>query len=121
MMDVLSYPFRFASTGRAVTVAQNSNDHFAQQIGQFVQTRQGELALAPGYGIADPVFNALHPTDIAAGLAIYHPSIRIKDIRSRFTDEGVQAIDVSFDEQSAISVSNATAFPTGDGLVTFNA
>jgi len=120
-MDVLSYPFRFTATGRAATVVQNSADHYAQQIGQFVQTRLGELAIAPGYGIPDPVFNTLHPTDIAAGLAVYHPSIRIKDIRSRFTAEGVQAIDVSFDEQSAVSVGSPTAFPALDGLVTFDA
>lgn len=118
-MDVLAYPFRFLPSGRVATVVQNSTDHYAQQIGQFVQTRQGELALAPGYGIPDPVFNTLHPTDITAGLALYHPAIRIKDVRSRFTGEGEQAIDVSFDEQS--DVSNLTTYAALDGQVTFDA
>lgn len=119
-MDVLAFPLSFDSfSGRANTLTQGSDAHAAQQISQFVQTRVGELALAPGYGIADPTFRGIESNEISTGLGLFHPLIRITKIDNYFTQEGVQAIDVSFETQTP-SVA-ATSFPAIDGQVTFGA
>lgn len=118
-MDVLAFPLRFAPSGRAVTLEQGSDSHAAQQISQFVQTRLGELLLAPGYGLDDPTFRTIESNEIVAGIGVFHPTIRITNINNRFSAEGVQAIDISF-ETSAHDVTRYNP-PLVDGQVTLGA
>lgn len=95
-MDVLTYPFKFDKSGLASTTPQRSDAHYAQQISQFIQTRPGELPLSPFYGVQDMAFRSVHPTEINAGLSIYHPELGVQDVVIYFSEEGVQTIDVQF-------------------------
>lgn len=101
-MDVLSFPFRFDSTGKAATVTQRSDAHYAQQVSQFIQTRPGELPLAPFYGIEDMAFRIVHPAEINSGLGLYHPEIGVKDVKIYFYEEGVQTVDVIFSPEPVL-------------------
>jgi len=117
-MDVLSYPFRFDASGRAAVVAQRSDAAYAQQISQFIQTRPGELRLSPFYGLEDTAFRVVHPTEINAGLGLYHPEIQVTDVKVYFREEGTQTIDVAFINQPQRAVIAAMGELEG---VVFNA
>lgn len=117
-MDVLAFPFSFKTSGRAAVVEQNSDLHAAQQISQFVQTRIGELRLAPTYGIEDPEFRGIDPAEILVGTGLFHPSVQIVDINSKYQDDGVQALTVSF---NTLNTSINNAFANQDGQVNIGA
>lgn len=96
-MDVLSFPFRFDASNRTpIKVAQRSDEHYAQQISQYVQTRLGELPLAPYYGVEDMAFRIVHPTEITTGIGLYHPAIDVQDIKIYVADNGTETIDVTY-------------------------
>lgn len=117
-MDVLAFPFSFDASGRANVVEQHSDQHAAQQISQFVQTRVNELPLAPTYGLEDPVFRGIDESEIRAGLALFHPRITVLNINGAFKSEGVQSLSIQFDTNQRNLVSTYAAV---DGQVTFNA
>jgi hypothetical protein len=109
VMEVLSFPFRFESNGRAAKVQQRSDAHYAQQISQYIQTRPGELSLSPFYGVEDMAFRSIHPSEINVGLGLYHPEVGVQDVRVYYSAEGVQAIDVHFvPEVNSASVAEVT-------------
>lgn len=117
-MDVLAFPFAFTASGEAAHVAQHSDLHAAQQISQFVQTRIGQLPLAPTYGLEDPVFRGIETTEITAGLAVFHPRVSIIKIDNEYKSEGVQSLTVQFEVNNTSLV---TSVPAIDSQVTFNA
>ena len=117
-MDVLAFPFSFTANGRAALVAQDSDAHMAQQISQFVQTRLGELLLAPAYGLVDPIFRGIDSNEIVAGVAVFHPKIRIVNIDNEFATEGTQSLNISYERQDDSQVASFFAI---DGEVQFNA
>jgi phage baseplate assembly protein W len=96
-MDVLSFPFRFdADTHAPATVVQRSDEHYAQQISQYVQTRPGDLPLAPYYGVEDTMFRIVHPTEITSGIGLYHPAIEVSNVTIYVSEQGTQTIDVEY-------------------------
>lgn len=96
-MDVLSFPFRFDADLRTPQkVVQRSDEHYAQQISQYVQTRLNELPLAPYYGVEDTSFRIVHPTEITSGIGLYHPAIDIQDVKIYVSEQGTQTIDVDY-------------------------
>lgn len=100
-MDVLAHPFRLTSTGEVALVEQGGDAHLAQQAYQFVSTRPRELPLTGGYGLEDPAFRIVDPGEIAVGLAMYHPDIRIEEVTVYETDGyGTTAIDLAFSVQT---------------------
>jgi hypothetical protein len=119
MMNILAFPFTFESSGRAATIEQNSDFHAAQQISQFVQTRIGELPLAPTYGIEDPEFRGIDPSEVLVGTALFHPGVQIIDINSKYQDDGIQSLVVTFNTLSASISGNV--FAATDGQVSIGA
>ena len=96
-MDVLAHPFRLTSTGEVAVVEQGTEAHLAQQAYQFVNTRPRELPLTGGYGLEDPAFRVVDPGEIAVGLAMYHPDIKVEDVTVYEADDlGTSAIDIEF-------------------------
>lgn len=92
-MDVLSHPFRLAPTGEAATVLDGSTEANAEAIAVLVSTRIGERVLVPGFGVSDPVFSALDPAEVNAGLATYGPD-----------DVGVTAIVTDYPSDTSATV-----------------
>lgn len=118
MMNILAFPFTFESSGRAATIEQNSDFHAAQQISQFVQTRIGELPLAPTYGIEDPEFRGIEPGEILTGVALFHPGVQIVDIDGGYQDDGVQSINVTF---NTLTSNTGNVFPSTNGQAAIGA
>lgn len=95
-MDVLAFPFRFETNGRAATVTQFSDSDLAQKISFLMQTEPGNLPLAPQFGIFDPSFRDMKPTEIEAAVLSFYPEIAINDIRIGLDDSGETAIEIFF-------------------------
>ena len=116
-MDVLAYPLTFTSNGRASLVEQNSEQHFAQQISQFVHTRIGELGLSPDYGIEDPVFNDIDTTSLLAGINVFHPKIEIDEIEKSYEDNGILSIEIKFKPSFTGTTSRGTVLPLSEQVI----
>jgi len=65
-MELIAFPFRFKPDGSVAKVTQTSDDHTAQRIYGFVKTTSGELPLALGYGLTDPVFANIELGEVEA-------------------------------------------------------
>ena len=79
-MRVLSHPFRLDGNGAIATVEQWS-DAQCQQVAQaIVSTVRGERALAPVFGLADPVGRALSPDEVRAAVEMCEPDIRVTGV-----------------------------------------
>lgn len=96
-MDVLAFPFRLDTTGVPALVRQGSEAHLAQQAYQFVNTRPGELPLAPTYGLDDPLFRVVEKGEVITGLAMFHPDLDVVDVTIRWGDaDGTYYIGIEF-------------------------
>lgn len=96
-MDVLAFPFRLDKNGAVALVQQGSEAHLAQQAYQFVNTRVGELPLAPTYGLDDPLFRVVERGEIITGLALFHPDVEVVDVTIRNGDrDGTSYIGIEF-------------------------
>lgn len=79
-MRVISHPFRLDGNGAVATVEQWS-DAQCQQITQaIVATVRGERALAPVFGLADPVGRTLSPDEVRAAVELCEPDIRVTGV-----------------------------------------
>jgi phage baseplate assembly protein W len=96
-VDVLSFPFRVTSTGQIATVLQLSDADVAQKIASLLQTELGELPLAPHFGVADPTFRDVTPTEIQAAVAAFFPEVIIDGITVGVDGRGESAIEIFFD------------------------
>jgi hypothetical protein len=105
-MEILAFPFRLNNDGSAVRVLQGSEADAAQKVAAFVQTRAGELPLAPAYGLLDPAFRVLETGEINAGLAIYHPDIIVDGVSAFMTNTGKNVVEVVFNSGPTTTVTS---------------
>ena len=101
-MDVIAFPFTFKADGSAAKVVQGSDPHSAQRIYGFVKTTSGELPLALGYGLTDPVFSDIELGEIQAGINLYHPDIVLETSSTRINEDGKLAVFISFGSEDYI-------------------
>lgn len=101
-MDLIAFPFRFKPDGSVAKVAQASDDHSAQRIYGFVKTTCGELPLALGYGLTDPVFSNIELGEVEAGITLYHPDIVIDASSTKISQDGKMKVAISFVGQESI-------------------
>lgn len=97
MTAILSQPFRVLSNGNVATVEQNSDQGNAEQIGVLASTYLGERPLSPGFGVTDPTFGSLHPSEVLAGLSLFGPPVEVSDIRASWESDSTQLITIDFD------------------------
>ena len=95
-MDLLAFPFTFKADGSAAKVVQASNDHTAQRIYGFMKTNCGELPLALGYGLTDPVFAQIELGEVEAVISLYHPDIVVESSSTRISEDGKMAVSIAF-------------------------
>ncbi len=96
MARTLSHPFRLAPGGRVATVEQGTDQANGELIEVLVLTRIGERPLTPGFGITDPLFSALEPTEIAAGIATYGPDVTISALTTTQQDQATAVVHVDY-------------------------
>jgi hypothetical protein len=94
---ILSHPFRVLPNGAVAVVDQDSPEGEAEQIAVLVLTRLGERTLVPGFGVSDPAFAGLSPTEVVAGVAEYGPPVAIRSVTARVVDATTQAVEIGFE------------------------
>lgn len=93
---VLAFPPRTTPNGTLATVAVDSDDHHAQQIGILAATIRGERQMAPSFGLTDPAFVGLDAGELAAQMQVYGPPVAIVDIVTDYADDGTATVAVTF-------------------------
>ena len=101
-MELIAFPFRFKPDGSVAKVTQTSDDHTAQRIYGFVKTTSGELPLALGYGLTDPVFANIELGEVEAGINLYHPDIVVDASSTKISQDGKLAVAISFIGEESI-------------------
>ena len=97
-MRIFSYPFRLTQNGSIATVEQNSSTAAAEQIAMLVLTEKGERQMVPAFGITDPTFSGIDPSELALGLSIYGPDVSIVGINAYYQDDATLAITLEFND-----------------------
>lgn len=94
--NLLSWPFRIAPNGSAVTRPQDSVEYHAEEISQMVTTRQGERPLVPSFGLEDTTYNQIDPQELAIRVGQHKIPVRILDVVTKQVTEGRQEAVVTF-------------------------
>ena len=96
MARILSFPFRFTGTGAVATVEQGSEQANREQVAVLCLTVIGERPLTPGFGITDPVFGGVEPSEVVAAVQAHGPDVQITDVRVLFESDATQLVEVDF-------------------------
>lgn len=96
MARILSFPFRLAGGGVVATVEQSSDEANAEQVAALLLTKVGERPMVPGFGLTDPAFRGIDPQEVAAGLLLYGPSVRLEGVDVDHVSDAVTAVEVRF-------------------------
>jgi hypothetical protein len=96
MAQVLSYPFRVGPGGVIATVEQDTPQADGELIEVLIRTRLGERPLAAGFGISDPQYSAVEPTEITAGITAYGPDVTINGITAIQTDTQTVSVQIDY-------------------------
>lgn len=96
MARILSFPFRFTTSGQAATVEQGTEQANREQIAVLCLTVTGERPLAPSFGITDPTFGGVEPSEVIAGVAAHGPDVQITDVRVTQDSLTTQRVDIDF-------------------------
>lgn len=97
MPAIISHPFRLLPNGNVATIEADSDLGDAEGIAVLVLTRRGERSLVPGFGVTDPAFAGLEPSEVAAGVALYGPPVTITAVRDQWLSDTEQAVAVAFE------------------------
>lgn len=96
MAQILSYPFRVGAGGQITTVEQGTPQANGELIEALVLTHTGERPLAPGFGVTDPLFGAVEPTEISAGIAAYGPAVTLTAITATQADSQTVRVQIDY-------------------------
>lgn len=96
MTDLISYPFRFAGSGKVAVVEQGSDEAAAEQIAALILTRTSERDLCPDFGITDPTGHGLDGADLEAAVTTFGPDVDITSVEITDVTETTQQVRVEF-------------------------
>lgn len=96
MAQILSFPFRFTPTGDVATVDQGGEQANREQIAVLCLTVLGERPLAPSFGISDPMFSVVEPSEVVAGITEHGPDVEVLDVRVEHDSLTSVLVDVDF-------------------------
>lgn len=111
---LISWPFRIAPNGSAVTRPDDTPEYYAEEIMQMVTTRTGERPLVPGFGVADPTFAYLDPNELAIRCDTYSIPARIVDVETQTIGDGRQDVLVTYAPLDNSSTAAAVRVNTSD-------
>lgn len=103
MGTTFSHPFRFGTSGAVATVDDRSDAGIAQDIAALVLTHLGERVLAPSFGIPDPAFSDIEPSQLAAAMSVYGPDVPLRGIEVKGRTSSSLSIQITYDEEGAIN------------------
>lgn len=97
MTNLIAFPFRLSAAGYVVTLPDDSDEYYGDELGLLVGTIPGEREMVPGYGLNDPVFANVDGNELAAKVAAYGPPIQIVGITERWVSADQQDVIIEFD------------------------
>lgn len=80
--------------GSLATVHQSEDKAHEEQLAMLILTKMGERPLHPSFGLTDPEFTGVEPTEVAAQVSQYGPPVNIEQVEINFTENGVQEVNV---------------------------
>ena len=83
-----------------MTVTQFSDRDAVQKIAALMQTEPGELPLALHYGIYDPSFRKVKPTEIEAAINTFYPGILVNKVKLGLDNQGGTLVEIFFTNQT---------------------
>jgi phage baseplate assembly protein W len=92
----LSHPFRLTPSGRVATVEQDSDQANGELLAVLVRTETGERPLQPEFGVTDPRFSGVEPTEIAAGIEAFGPDVTISALTVTQADPGTVLVHIDY-------------------------
>jgi hypothetical protein len=95
-VQLLAHPLRFLPSGRAATTDADTDEYDQQLLTALIRTTTGERALTPGFGITDPVYSYIEPTEIAAGITTYGPDIDLQSVTAQPGDPGTSLVTITY-------------------------
>lgn len=95
MARILSFPFRLEG-GQVVVVDPDTEQGISEQIGVLLLTHLQERPLLPSFGITDPTFVGVEPTEVAAGLAEHGPDVALTDVRLTWDTSSTQVVHIDY-------------------------
>ena len=93
----LAHPFRIDANGAAVTLEQGSARHAAECCGHVVSCEAGERALAPLWGLMDPVGTRINPDEITATISYAEPALAVARVEVSEFNDGTVSVDIDVD------------------------
>lgn len=96
MAQILSYPFRVGPAGQIATVEQDTPQAHGELIEVLVLTHIGERPLAPGFGVTDPLFSVIEPTEISAGISAYGPDVTVNAVNTTQADSQTVRVQIDY-------------------------
>ena len=97
MSVTLAHPFRIDANGSAVTLEQGSARHAAECCGHVVSCEAGERALAPLWGLMDPVGTRINPDEIRAVIGYAEPALLVARVEVNESNDGTVTVDIDVD------------------------
>lgn len=95
--NLLAFPFQINGAGFAVTLPDNSDDYYAQEIAIISLTHKGERELVPDFGITDPSFDALDEAEFIEQVELFGVPVDIRSIQQEYASAQRAVITVTFD------------------------
>lgn len=95
-MRLLSYPFRITQNGAISTVEQYSTQYTAEQIAMLALTEKGERQMIPNFGLSDPSFTGIDPSELSLQVALYGPDVELTSLDAYYEDDSTLTVKVEF-------------------------
>ena len=93
----LAHPCRIDANGSAVTIEQGSPRHAAEACGHIVSCEAGERALAPLWGLMDPVGTRINADEIRAVVGYAEPALLVTRVEITETNDNTVTADTDVD------------------------
>jgi hypothetical protein len=106
--NLISFPFRLGPQGSIVTLQDDSNDYYAEELGLLLLVRVGERPQAPDFGMPDPVFDQVDSQELAAKVLMFGPPVDIIDVKTYPLGENNQDVTVIFQPSDVETVETRT-------------
>lgn len=94
-MRVFAHPLRLDNDGAIATIDQGSLVQAQQLAIGIVSTHLGERALAPDFGIFDPVAVGTSRAEVVAAVDLAEPDLKVVDVTIAATDNLMQRVAVT--------------------------
>lgn len=106
---LISFPPRLGPQGNFVTLDDNTNDYYAEELGILLLVRPGEREQCPDFGTSDPVFDHVDESEFVARVATFGPPVNIIEVNTFTLSNNRQDVSVKFEPADLEDVETRTS------------